>query len=118
MAQWAFIEWLLLWLLEVENFDFDWDEGNSSKSVKKHRVAAREAEEVFRLRMAMPLGSQITPPVTEERLGVVGITSSGRCLMIVFTIRNGRIRIISGRSANRKERGNHEKYLREISKRI
>jgi uncharacterized DUF497 family protein len=118
MAQWAFKEWLILWLLEVDSFDFEWDRGNSLKNVQKHKVTTQEAEDAFKLRMAMPLGAQIAPPVTEERLGIVGMTSAGRCLMVVFTIRNGRIRIISGRAANRKERQNHEKYLREITERI
>jgi len=116
MAQWAFVEWLLLWLFEFEGFEFDWDRGNAFKSVLKHKVTGREVEEIFRLRTAMPLGIQISPPVKddEKRYGIVGQTSKGRILMLVFTMRGSKVRVISGRSANRKEKRNYEKFLRKI----
>lgn len=117
MAQWIFIEWLLYWLLE-ESFTFEWDSGNSAKSAAKHKVTRREIEEVFYLRTAMPMGKQIFPEVDEERLGVIGPTRDSRILMVVFTIRNGKVRPISARPANKKERTNHEKYLRQILERI
>ena len=118
MAQWAFLEWLLLWLLEVETFDFEWDSGNSSKNAQKHKVVIREIEEVFALRTAMPLGRQVFPEVGEERLGVVGPTRDGRLLMVAFTLRKGKIRPISARPAHKKERASYEKYLRQILERV
>ncbi len=116
VAQWAFIEWLLLWLFEFEGFEFEWDRGNAFKSVLKHKVTGRETEEIFRLHTAMPLGIQISPPIRgdEKRYGIVGQTAKGRVLMLVFTIRGSKIRVISGRPANRKEKRNYEKFLRKI----
>jgi hypothetical protein len=35
MAKFKFVEWLLLWLLEEAHFEFDWDEGNRTKSSAK-----------------------------------------------------------------------------------
>ena len=115
MAKFKFVEWLLLWLLEAAHFEFEWDEGNRTKSSAKHAVSISEAEEVFLTRQAVPLGVQISPAVPEERLGIVGPTFEGRLLHVVFTMRDGRIRTISARPADRKERGVYETYLlREI----
>src|SRR4051812_8541270 len=104
MAQFEFVDWLLLWLLESLKFEFEWDLGNRTKNEGKHGVFTNEIEEVFHLRMAMPLGVQISPAHPEERLGIVGATNSGRVLMIAFTLREGKVRPISARSASSKER--------------
>ena len=60
----------------------------------------------------MPLGKQIDPPVKENRLCIVGPTFDGRLVSVVFTIRNDKVRPISGRDASRKEKRLYE----EISK--
>ena len=114
MAKFKFIEWLLLWLQENSHFEFDWDEGNSMKSAAKHSVQTNETEEIFITGQAAPLGIQVSPVVHEERLGIVGTTSTGRVLHVVFTLRNGKIRPISARPAHKKERELYEAYLREI----
>ena len=97
MAKFKFAEWLAVWLRVTSPFEFDWDEGNKHKNAAKHGVTGAETEEVFRLRRAAALGVQISPPVPEERLGIVGPTDSGRMLHIVFTLRAGKIRPISAR---------------------
>lgn len=114
MAKFKFVEWLLLWLQESSHFEFDWDDGNRTKSAKKHSVRTEEAEEVFTTGQAAPLGVQVAPPVHEERLGIVGTTAAGRILHLVFTLRDGKIRPISVRPAHKKERELYEAYLREI----
>lgn len=115
MAKFLFAEWLVHWLQESSSFHFDWDEGNTIKSAAKHGVAPVEAEEVFLLGQAAPLGVQVSPEAPEERLGVVGPTYTGRMLQVVFTLREGKVRPISARPASRRERGYHEAYLRQIS---
>ena len=114
MAKFKFVEWLLLWLQENSHVEFDWDEGNRTKSATKHAVRTEETEEVFTLGQAAPLGVQVSPAVHEERLGIVGTTSEGRILHVVFTLRDGKVRPISTRPAHKKERGLYEAYLREI----
>lgn len=116
MAKFKFVEWLILWLTETSRFDFEWDEGNRTKSASKHAVTTAETEEVFLMGAAAPLGVQIDPPAPEERLGIVGSTATGRILHVVFTLREGKVRPISARPAKRKERALYEAYLREISK--
>ncbi len=47
---------------------------------------------------------QVRPDACEQRLGLVGPTLSGGMLQVAFTIREGRVRVISARPAHKKER--------------
>lgn len=118
MAQWQFVEWLLIWLLETTHFEFEWDQGNNTKNAAKHGISISETEEVFKSGAALPLGIQIQPPVDEQRLGVIGPTFAGRLLQVVLVLREGRVRVISARPAHRKERKQYEEILRKISQGI
>ena len=82
---------------------FEWDDGNKDKNLIKHGVSSDECEDAFRdeKRQYYP---DIDHSATEERFIVVGATKGGKILRIAFTIRNERIRIISSRLINRKER--------------
>lgn len=118
MAKFVFVEWLLLWLREHRSFIFEWDSGNQSKSENKHGIKTTSIEEVFKSGLAMPLGVQVAPEVDEERLGIIGPDLKGNLLHVVFTIREGRVRPISGRPAHKKERKQYGELLRKISERI
>lgn len=118
MAQWEFVEWLMFWILETSHFEFEWDKGNQSKIKEKHGISTEEIEAVFRSGAALPLGIQIRPMVEEQRLGIVGPTLSGRLLQVAFTLRDGKVRPISARPANPKERRQYEEILRKISQGI
>lgn len=81
---------------------FDWDDGNRGKNWIGHRVSDREAEEVF---LNQPfLGPDFEHSSEEERLFAAGATDRGRRLVVFFTIRHGRIRVISARPMTRRER--------------
>lgn len=116
MAQFRFIVWLAYWYLQNEEFIFEWDNGNLNKSQIKHSVNPEEVEDVFNLKMAVPLGRQISPKVDEERLCIVGPSSEGRMLSVVFTLREGAIRPISARNASRKERRLYEEVRKTLEK--
>jgi hypothetical protein len=118
MAQWQFVEWLLFWILETTQFEFEWDKGNHSKNATKHKITTEEIESVFQLGLALPLGIQTNPPASEQRLGLVGPNISGRMLQVAFVLREGRVRVISARPANKKERNQYEEILRKISERV
>jgi len=118
MAQWAFVEWLLFWILETSDFEFEWDKGNRTKNATKHKISIEEVEAVFRSGQALPLGIQTRPQGAEQRLGLVGPAISGRLLQVAFVLRYGQVRVISVRPANRKERKQYEETLRKISERI
>ena len=115
MAQWEFVEWLLFWLLETSNFEFEWDKGNITKNEKKHGLISSEIEAVFRSGLALPLGIQISPIANEQRLGVIGPSLNGQLVQIAFVLREGRVRVISARIAHKKERIRYEEILRKIT---
>ncbi len=105
MAQFEFVEWLLWWLFSQKDFEFDWDFGNSSKSLLKRGVGIESAEQFFRNKEdLLPLGIQISPNTDEPRFGAFGMDLLGNRLFVSFTIREGRLRVISIRPMNQIER--------------
>jgi hypothetical protein len=105
MAQFEFVAWLAKWILQQIDFEFEWDDGNSAKSTVKHKVSQESSEQVFRNReFLVPLGIQISPDADEPRFGALGIDSMGKNLAVCFTIRNGKIRVISIRPMSLAER--------------
>ena len=92
---------------------FDWDESNINKNWDKHRVHHLECEEIF---YNEPIVTEVEKRgiPQEERVSALGVTNEGRFLFVVFTIRKGRIRVVSARDMNRKERKiYHEKIKKD-----
>jgi uncharacterized DUF497 family protein len=87
MGQFRFILWLYYWYQQADSFEFEWDSANSMKSLRKHGVNTDEVESVFELKLAVPIGRQVSPPVPEERLCIVGPSQDGRMISVVFTLR-------------------------------
>ena len=77
--------------------DFDWDEDTNVGKVEAHRVTPTEAEEAILDPDALPARAYSTP--TERRRGIIGMTDGGRILLVIFTIRNGAIRVITAYDA-------------------
>ena len=86
---------------------FDWDEGNITKTWEKHRVTHIECEEVF-FNNPLVVRDDELHSKTEPRYYVLGKTIRERLLFLVFTIRNNKIRVISARDMNKKERKLYE----------
>jgi len=86
---------------------FEWDEGNIDKSYKKHGITPNEAEEVF-LDEHVLLVEDIKHSQIEKRFIAIGKTIQQKLLFAAFIIRNSRIRTISVRRANNKERRQYE----------
>lgn len=82
---------------------FEWDEGNATKNWKRHRVTQAECEQVF-FNRPMAAGEDSPHSEIEPRYFVLGETDAGRRLFVVLTIRGDRIRVISARDMNRRER--------------
>lgn len=112
MAKFKFIVWLYDFLVFQHEFLFEWDDGNSSKSLVKHGIECDLVESVFRDPSLLVLGEQIQPYVSEARYGIIGKAHDGSILFICFTIRKKKIRPISSRVVNQKERGLYGKEIR------
>jgi uncharacterized DUF497 family protein len=87
--------------------DFQWDEGNSDKNWIHHRVTVFECEQIF-FNQPLVAAEDAAHSRYEPRFYVLGRTDGGRRLYLVFTIRSQRIRVISAREMNRKERKVYE----------
>ncbi len=88
--------------------EFEWDFGNDTKSYTKHGVSCLEAESVFQDKARSdyldPLHSSV-----ESRFLTIGMSSRPRILLLAWTLRRKKVRIISARPASKKERGLYEK---------
>jgi len=84
---------------------FDWDEGNERKSEERHGVSQSEAEQVF-FSAALLMLQDTKHSQGESLFHGLGKTESGRPLHITFTTRaeGKKIRVISARDMNRRER--------------
>ena len=91
----------------VDAVGFEWDDGNKDKNLTKHGVTSDECETVFSDEQKL-VREDRRHSVVEVRYFVIGMTAQGRLLFISYTIRRNRIRIISARDVNRKERKYYE----------
>ena len=82
---------------------FEWDAGNAPKVVARHQVTPGECEQVF-FHEPLLIAPDPRHSKVEERWAAWGQTAEGRTLAIVFTRRGDRIRPLSARDMNRKER--------------
>lgn len=86
---------------------FEWDQNKAVSNLSKHNVSFEEASTIFgddnALTIADPAHS-----IIEERKIIMGWSINERILVAVFTERGNSIRIISARSASRKERKQYE----------
>lgn len=90
-----------------EPIEFQWDAGNSQKN-EKHKVVNTEIEEVFN-DPNKAMSSDEKHSYVEQRHILLGKTKKKRLLYIVFTVRNGNVRVISARDVNKKEVDLYEK---------
>lgn len=84
----------------------EYDLAKAAANFKKHGVSFADAEGVLFDPLAVTV--EDTSAVGEQRFAAVGLGSAGGILVIVFTEREGRYRIISARRATPRERKTYE----------
>lgn len=89
------------------NVEYEWDGEKAAANLKKHGVAFEEARTVFEDPLA-DVVPDLAHSEDESRFIGLGMSSAGRLLVVVFTERENRIRIISAREATPKERKHYE----------
>ena len=97
-------------LIIKEPINFQWDKGNVGKNKRSHGVAEKEAEETFFDKKKRTFKDHVHSG-KEERFRVIGKTKHKRLLFVAFTIRSGKVRIISARDVNRKEVSLYEEKI-------
>ena len=86
---------------------FDWDPDKAAENIRRHRVSFEEAATVLRA----PLSRIFLDPghaEGEECYLDIGHSETRRLLIVSYTERQGRVRIISARLATRKEQRSYE----------
>ena len=86
--------------------DYEWDEEKAAANLRKHGVDFADAALVLEDELALTLRDLHTE---EERFVTLGKDPSGRLLVVVYTWRGERIRLISAREMTSKERRQYEK---------
>jgi uncharacterized DUF497 family protein len=81
---------------------FEWDADKAAKNLRKHQVSFDEAATVFDDPMFITFVDE-EHSKDEERYITIGLSNRGRLLVIAHTDREGQIRMISARTATRKE---------------
>lgn len=85
--------------------DFEIDQEKEILIEKDHGICFEEILEVF-----LSEDKQYFKATRDNRYLLLGKTEEGRCLMVVFALRNGNIRIITSRNMDKKEKHLYRKY--------
>ncbi|WP_293912394.1 BrnT family toxin [Deinococcus sp.] len=81
--------------------DFDWDDANL-EHIARHDVDDLEAEDALMDEDGRELSKIVVG--RETRFAYLGRTEAGRLLAVITTIRNGKIRIVTARDADDREK--------------
>jgi uncharacterized DUF497 family protein len=102
-------------MMDFTSSGFDWDHGNRKKC-QSHGVSIAEIESVFR--RPVTLFPDHRHSKSEERLKAIGTSTTGRHVLVVFTVRRRRdetlIRTISARYMHRREIGHYEEQKAKV----
>ncbi len=85
---------------------FEWDEEKAEVNLKKHKVGFEEAKSVFGDLFSITVDDP-DHSMEEQRFIDIGKSASGKLLVVVYTERGSKTRIISCRKATPAE---HRKY--------
>lgn len=99
--------------MSLRKLGFDWDRWNIQKNELKHGVAAVEAESAFADERHVLFRDNKHSTEKEERFVLYGRSMEDQILMIGFTLRRGKVRIITARPASQKERKVYEETQKQ-----
>ena len=85
--------------------EFEWDPPKAEANHKKHGVRFSDALAVLYDPLALTI---LDDHPEEERCVTVGEDATGRVLVVVYTWRGTRVRLISARKASKREREQYE----------
>ena len=91
--------------------DFEWDPRKASANRRKHGVDLADVTSVFEDEQALTVKDEISA-VDEPRFLTLGRDLLGRLLVVTYTWRDERIRLISARRATSAERRQYREWGR------
>lgn len=89
---------------------FEWDDEKAVYNLREHEVNFEEAKTVFEDLFAITIPDDLHSE-DEDRSIILGLSLLARVLLVVYTERRERIRIISARKATPSERSQYESGL-------
>ena len=89
------------------SLEFEWDSRKAAANRRKHGVTFEEAATVFGDPLAMVFIDE-DHSIEERREIMIGHSERQRLLLVAFTEREGKIRIISSRYVTKRERQDYE----------
>ena len=92
--------------MHTDDLEFEWDPVKDRTNQRKHGIRFADAVMVFEDTQAVLLDDEHP---SERRFVAIGTEASGEILVVVFTWRNERIRLISARKADAWEKQLYEK---------
>lgn len=95
---------------DVEFGRFIWDDEKEKANIKKHGIGFKLASRVFEDPKILEFYDDCSSSLNEDRYNVIGLIKGILIVFVVATDREDKMRIISARKANFKER---RKYLCE-----
>ena len=92
--------------MHIEEVDVEWDPAKAASNRRKHGVDFADAALALEDELALTV---LDPDSDEEdRFVTLGMDSTGKVLVVVFTIRGDRVRLISARDATKHEQREYE----------
>ena len=88
--------------------EFEWDPAKQAANLRKHGLLFEEAAEVFEGEYFS--NQDVRKKYGEDRFQCLGV-SAGRIVVVVYTKRGNKYRIISLRKANEREKKSYKKRL-------
>ena len=97
-------------IINNEILEFDWDNWNRYKNETKHNVTVLEAEDAFTDERRL-VYLDFRHLGNEKRYAMLAKTATGRLLIVIYTERAQKVRVISARDASGKERLLYEETI-------
>jgi hypothetical protein len=84
---------------------YQWNRDKAATNLRKHGIDFADAVSVFSDDLAITIPDK---RFGEERFVTIGLDLFGRVLVVIYTLRDNEIRLISARKATRHERQQYE----------
>ena len=91
--------------------NFEWSKEKADLNLKKHNVTFEEAISVFDDPLSK-IGEDVQHSYAEFRDIIIGRSIKGRILIVSYTERNGKIRLINARETTKLERLDYEENIK------
>lgn len=91
--------------------EFDWDDNKNRKNINKHGISFERAKTIFDYEILRRIDDR--GDYGETREISLGLLEGKIIIVVVHTAREGKIRIISARKANKDEREVYNEFIRK-----